>query len=71
MKNTDRMSWKDGWHAFGDMGYYVENGKLMRGMMDGRTVYPYLPVSKRYGGGWDDTSGIVANRRNFDRVSWF
>ena len=51
MKNTDRMSWKDGWHVFGDMGYYVENGKLMRGMMDGRTVYPYLPVSKRYGGG--------------------
>ena len=42
MKNTDRMSWKDGWHVFGDMGYYVENGKLMRGMMVARFIPIFL-----------------------------
>lgn len=65
-----RMSWTEGWHeVHEDLSYLVENGCLVRGIYDGRTVYPYLH-DKRCGG-YDNASGIAANKRNYDRVEWF
>lgn len=65
-----RMSWTEGWHeVHDDFSYLVENGCLVRGIYDGKTVYPYLP-DKRCGG-YDNASGIAASKRNYDRVEWF
>lgn len=66
--NQKRMSWSDGWHTDGALDYYIENGRIMRGIYDGKTVYPYLPCKE---GGYDNASGIAANKRNYERVSWF
>lgn len=64
----ERMSWKDGWHTDGNLDYYIEDGRILRGIYGGKTVYPYLPCED---GGYDNASGIKANKRNYDRVSWF
>ena len=66
-ENAKRMSWKDGWHEDGKLDYYIENGCLVRGVYNGKTVYPY--VSSKVGG-HDNVSGIKACKRNFDRISW-
>lgn len=66
--NQKRMSWSDGWHTDGALDYYIENGRIMRGIYDGKIVYPYLPCKE---GGYDNASGIAANKRNYERVSWF
>ena len=66
-ENVPRMSWKDGWHEDGKLDYYIENGRLIRGVYNGLTVYPY--VYSKYGG-YDNASGIKANKRNYDRVIW-
>lgn len=47
---------KDGWHKICGAMVYVENGKVMRGVQDGRTVYPYRKNTKI--GGWDNVSGL-------------
>lgn len=33
---------KDGWHRIKGYEIYVKNGRVMRGMVGGGTVYPYL-----------------------------
>lgn len=71
MEKSKRMSWKDGWHEWGQLNYYIEDGRLLRGVWNGAPVYPYLPAFEKYGGGWDSAYGIRANKRNFNRVSWF
>ena len=66
-ENANRMSWKDGWHEDGKLDYYIENGCLVRGVYNGKTVYPY--VSSKVGG-YDNMSGIKACKRNYERISW-
>ena len=66
--NQKRMSWLNGWHTDGNLDYYIENGRILRGVYDGKTVYPYLPCKE---GGYDNASGIAANKRNYNRVCWF
>lgn len=62
-----RMSWAEGWHEDGKLDYYIENGCLISGVMHGRTVYPYVQCAT---GGYNNASGIKANKRNYDRVIW-
>ena len=65
-----RMSWSNGWHTVNDnFAYYVEEGRMIRGTYYGKTVYPYLKAPRF--GGYDNASGIRANKRNYDRVEWF
>ena len=65
-----RMSWSEGWHEVNEnFCYFVEGGCLIRGVAFGRTVYPYLKDTRF--GGYDNASGIAANKRNYDRVEWY
>ena len=65
-----RMSWSNGWHTVNDnFSYYVEDGCLLRGTYSGETVYPYLKGARF--GGYDNASGIKANKRNYERIYWF
>ena len=65
-----RMSWSEGWHEIHEnFRYFVENGCLVRGVSYGKNVSPYLKNARF--GGYDNASGIAANKRNYDRVYWF
>lgn len=61
------VRWTEGWHENGCLEYLVEDGLLKRGVINGRTVYPYV---------WSDKlrcyNNVVlkANKRNFDRLEW-
>ncbi len=63
-----RAIYKDGWHDAGDLEFYVENGKLLRGVIDGRTVYPYRACKT---GGFDNISGVSAYYGVLKTVSWY
>ena len=51
---------KDGWHIIQGYKVYVEDGKILRGILgEGnaqRTAYPYR---KNPRGGWDSESGLT------------
>lgn len=64
---SNRMSWSDGWHEDGKLDYYIEDGRLIRGVMYGKTVYPYVSCTPS---GYNNVSGIKANKRNYNRVIW-
>lgn len=70
----DRMSWTDGWHVIdANLSILIENGKFVRGThghgAEQKTVYPY---EKSKTGGYDNASGYIeANKRNFEKLSWF
>lgn len=51
----DKIEWKDGWHSIDGLDIFVEDGKVLRGIRNDRTVYPYIPSSE---GGIDNASGI-------------
>lgn len=63
-----RTRYIDGWHEAGYIDFFVENGRLIRGVMDGRTVYPYRPVRS---GGMDNVSGVSAYYGVLSTVEWF
>lgn len=65
---NSRMSWTDGWHTVDDLDYLVEDGKLIRGVRNGVTVYPYR--ASKSGSGLDNCSGIKACKRSWDIISW-
>lgn len=47
---------KDGWHIFYGMEVYVENGRVIRGLLNGKRVHPFR--KGRRAGEWDGVSGI-------------
>lgn len=51
----DKIEWKDGWNSIDGLDIFVEDGKVLRGIRNDRTVYPYIPSSE---GGIDNASGI-------------
>ena len=66
----NRMRRSNGWHTVNDnFAYYVEDGSLVRGTYSGKTVYPYQKDTRF--GGYDNVSGIRANKSNYDKVEWF
>ena len=63
-----RKRWTDGWHEVNcDFSYYVYNGKLMCANMRGEHLTPY---KRNHKGGYDNATGIKANKRNYDRIYW-
>ena len=61
-----RKVYTDGWHERCGLSFYVENGRLIRGVMDGRTMYPYR-ITKD---GMDNVSGIAAKYGLMNWVCW-
>jgi hypothetical protein len=47
---------QDGWHKLYNSRVYVMDGKVMHGVYDGKTVYPYR---KNKDGGWDNVYGLI------------
>lgn len=66
--NNTRMSWTDGWHTIGELDCLIEDGKLIRGVRNGKTVYPYR--ESKQGSGLDICSGIKACKKNWDIITW-
>ena len=62
-----RRVYVDGWHEAGDVEFLVENGKLMRGVCDGRTVYPYKLCKS---GGLDLYAGVKARYGILHKIYW-
>ena len=64
-----RRYYLDGWHTAraGKLAFYVEDGVILRGVMDGRTVYPYRPAK---GGGLDRVGCLPAVYGAQNRVFW-
>lgn len=64
-----RGYYMDGWHTAqaGKLAFYVENGEILRGVIDGRTVYPYRPAK---GGGLDRVDHLPARYGAQNRVFW-
>ena len=66
--------YKDGWHtATGTFSFYVENGKLIKGLRYGdpfgpKLIYPYK-WSKRLNC-YDNVSGITARYGCWKNVTW-
>lgn len=52
---------KDGWHTIQGYKVYVEDGKVLRGILgegnSQRTAYPF----RRSKNGWDNDSGLTVN----------
>lgn len=64
----ERTRWTDGWHRVdNNFSYYVENGCLMYGDFCGFSLTPYKKNPK---GGYDNKSGIKANKRNYEKLIW-
>lgn len=57
----------DGWNKAGDLDILVENNKIIRGIMNGKTVYPY--TANKANGGYDNASGIDVSE--FENIRWF
>lgn len=64
-----RTTYTDGWHTAkaGKLEFFVEGGAILRGVMDGRTVYPYRPAKD---GGLDLVGALPAVYGAHSRVSW-
>ena len=63
-----RDSYADGWHEKGTLSFYVEDGRLIRGVRDGVPVYPYQ-YDKKYDH-HTNVSGIPARYGVLAKVSW-
>lgn len=53
----------DGWHIICGFRCYVEDGCIIRATKPDTngsdvTAFPYRKTSEKYGGGWDNASGI-------------
>lgn len=71
---------KDGWTDVSEnFSIYCENGCVMRGNMDNRAVYPYIPnmvntLLGRKQDGWVNAEGISRRRYHYydkkDEIYW-
>ena len=69
VKKMAKIRYKDGWHTTGNMAFYVENGRILRGVNnDMKTVYPYK-YNKRHNC-YDNVSGCEASNYNASVVVW-
>ena len=64
----ERMNWKDGWHNYNSIEYYIENGVFVRGKIGELPVKPYVESKD---GGYDRVYNLKANKRNFFKIYWF
>ena len=62
-----RMNWKDGWHNYNSIEYYIENGVFVRGKIGELPVRPYLESED----GYYRVYNLKANKRNFFKIYWF
>ena len=67
-RNVYTDGWKNPWKDEKAM-FLVENGKLVRGVFDGKTVYPYIWNRKMHC--YVNVSGIIARYGIFDKVVWY
>ena len=67
-RNVYTDGWKNPWNDEKAM-FLVENGKLVQGVFDGKTVYPYKWNSKLHC--YVNVSGIIARYGIFDKVVWY
>lgn len=67
-RNVYTDGWKNPWKDEKAM-FLVENGKLVRGVFDGETVYPYKWNKKLRC--YVNVSGIIARYGIFDKVIWY
>lgn len=51
----DKIEWRDGWNSIDGLDIFVEDNKVLRGIHNDRTVYPYIPSPQ---GGIDNASGM-------------
>ena len=74
---SKRTTYTDGWHKakeYGNLEFYVENGRLIKGLLhvggiDGvKAVYPYewLPAYNCY----SNVSGVTATYGCYKKYSW-
>lgn len=66
-KIVKETRWTEGWHEDGNLDYLVEDGLLKRGVINGRTVYPYVWSEKLR---CYNNVVLKANKRNYDRLEW-
>lgn len=61
--------WKNPWKDLPNTMFLVENGELVHGIFDGKTIYPYKWNSKLKC--YVNVSGITARYGIFKKVRWF